>query len=86
MFTSAVRGDWELDRWTGAASAVLWMRNRFVVVKRYQKAKLLIYWSIYIYIHTYGHKLWVMTKRMRLRLQEAKMSFLCRVARLLKIR
>ncbi len=29
---------------------------------------------------TYGHKLWVVTERMRLWIQAAKMSFLCKVA------
>ena len=29
---------------------------------------------------TYGHELWVVTERMRLRIQVTKMSFLCRVA------
>lgn len=45
------------------------------------KAKLSIYGSIYVPALTYGHGLWVVTKRTRLQ----KMSFLCRVAGL-KIR
>ncbi|TWW59885.1 hypothetical protein D4764_06G0014150 [Takifugu flavidus] len=45
-----------------------------------RKAKLTIYRSIYVPILTYGHQRWVMTKRMRLRIQAAEMSFLHRVA------
>ncbi|KAK3529274.1 hypothetical protein QTP70_024827, partial [Hemibagrus guttatus] len=44
------------------------------------KAKLSIYQSIYVPTLTYGHELWVMTERIRSRIQAAKMSFLCRVA------
>uniref|UniRef100_A0A3Q0RNY4 Coagulation factor X n=1 Tax=Amphilophus citrinellus TaxID=61819 RepID=A0A3Q0RNY4_AMPCI len=44
------------------------------------KAKLLIYWSIYVLTLTYGHKLWVVTKRIRLQIQAAEMNFLQRVA------
>lgn len=45
-----------------------------------RKAKLWIYRSIYATSLTYGHDLWVMTKRTWLRLEVAKVSFLCRVA------
>ena len=45
-----------------------------------QKAKLSIYWSIFVPILTYGHKGWVMTERMRSRIQAAEMGFLRRVA------
>ena len=38
------------------------------------------YRSIYVPTLPYGHELWVVTERMRLRIQAAKMSFLCRVA------
>jgi len=73
----------EMDRRIGAASAVMQALYRSVVGKRElsQKAKiyLLIYLSIYVPTHTYGHKLWVVTERMRLRIQAAKMNFLCRV-------
>ena len=37
-----------------------------------QKAKLSIYWSTYVPILTYGHDLWVVTKRMRSRIQAAE--------------
>jgi len=46
----------------------------------YEKAKLSIYRSIYVPTLTYRHKLWVVTERMRSRIQAAKMSFLLRVA------
>ena len=42
------------------------------------KAKLSVYWLVYIPILTYGHKLWVMNERMRLRIQVAEISFLRR--------
>ena len=53
-----------------------------VVTKRElsRKAKLSIYWSIFVPILTEGHEGWVMTKRTRSRVQEAEMSFLWRVA------
>jgi len=44
------------------------------------KAKLSIYWSVYVPTLTYGHELWVVTERTRLRIQAADMSFLRRVA------
>jgi len=45
-----------------------------------RKAKLSIYWSVYVPILTYGHDLWVVTKRTRSQIQVAEMSFLRRVA------
>jgi len=45
-----------------------------------RKAKLSIYRSVYVPTLTYGHELWVVTERMRLRIQATKMSFLRRVA------
>jgi len=59
-----------------------------IVVKRELslKAKLLIYWFIYIPTLTYGRELWVVTKRMRLWIQAAEMSFLRGVAGALEIR
>ncbi|KAK3509084.1 hypothetical protein QTP70_020296 [Hemibagrus guttatus] len=52
-----------------------------VVVKKElsRKAKLSIYQSIYIPTLTYGHERWVMTERVRSRIQAAEMSFLRRV-------
>ena len=45
-----------------------------------QKAKLSIYRSIYVPTLTYGHELWVVTKRTRSRIQAAEMGFLRRVS------
>ncbi|KAL7846506.1 hypothetical protein SRHO_G00214860 [Serrasalmus rhombeus] len=55
---------------------------RSVVVKKElsHKARLSIYWSIYVPTLTYGHELWVMTERTRSRIQAAEMSFLRRVS------
>ena len=82
LFTSEGRMEREVDRRIGAASAVMRALNRSVVVKKElsRKAKLSIYWSIYVPTLTYGHELWVMTKRTRSQIQVAKMSFLHRVA------
>ena len=56
--------------------------HRMVVTKRQLswKAKLSIYWSVFVPTLTYGHVQWVMTERMRLCVQVAKMGFLHRVA------
>ncbi|KAK3572533.1 hypothetical protein QTP86_034321, partial [Hemibagrus guttatus] len=82
LFTSEGRMDREIDRRIGAAAAVMWSMYRSVVVKKElsRKAKLSIYQSIYAPTLTYGHELWVMTERVRSRIQAAKMSFLRRVA------
>ncbi|XP_048870381.1 uncharacterized protein LOC125742436 [Brienomyrus brachyistius] len=79
-FTSEGRRDRELDRRVGAASAVFQALHRFVVAKKELKAKLSIYWTIFVPTLTYGHQLWVMTERMGLWLQAAKMRFLRRVS------
>ncbi|KAK3568661.1 hypothetical protein QTP86_011459 [Hemibagrus guttatus] len=80
LFTSEGRMDREIDRRIGAAAAVMRSMYRSVVVKKElsQKAKLSIYQSIYVPTLTY--ELWVMTERVRSRIQAAEMSFLCRVA------
>ncbi|KAK3544083.1 hypothetical protein QTP86_001214 [Hemibagrus guttatus] len=82
LFTSEGRMDREIDRRIGAAAAVMRSMYRSVVVKMElsRKAKLSIYQSIYVPTLTYGHELWVMTERVRARIQAAEMSFLCRVA------
>ncbi|KAK0146656.1 putative uncharacterized transposon-derived protein F52C9.6 [Merluccius polli] len=82
LFTSEGRMEREIDRRIGAASAVMRTLHGSVVVKRElsRKAKLSIYQSIYVPALTYGHELWVMTERTRLRVQAAEMSFLRRVA------
>ncbi|KAK3513052.1 hypothetical protein QTP70_000210 [Hemibagrus guttatus] len=82
LFTSEGRMDREIYRRISAAAAVMRSMYRSVVVKKElsRKAKLLIYQSIYVPTLTYGHELWVMTERVRSRIQAAEMSFLCRVA------
>ncbi|KAK3567087.1 hypothetical protein QTP86_009780 [Hemibagrus guttatus] len=74
LFTSEGRMDRETDQCTDM--------YRSVVVKKElsRKAKLSIYQSIYVPTLTYGHELWVMTERVRSRIQAAEMSFLHRVA------
>ncbi|KAK3551056.1 hypothetical protein QTP70_011498 [Hemibagrus guttatus] len=82
LFTSEGRMDREIDRRIGAAAAVMRSMYQSVVVKKElsRKAKLSIYQSIYVPTLTYGHELWVMTERVRSRIQVAEMSFLRRVA------
>ncbi len=82
LFTSEGRMEREIVRRIGAASSVMQLMYRSIVVKKQLscKAKLLIYRSIYVPTLTYGHELWVMTERTRSRIQAAEMSFLCRVA------
>ena len=81
LSTSGGRMEREIDRWIGAVAAVMRSLYRSVVVKRElsRKAKLSIYRSIYVPTLTYGHELWVMTERIRSRIQAAEMSFLRRV-------
>ena len=82
LFTSEERIEHEIDRLIGAAVAVKLLLYRSVVVKKELglKANFSIYWSVYVPTLTYGHELWVMTKRIRSRIQAAEISFLCRVA------
>lgn len=60
----------------GMVSAVTRALRRTILVKKElsQKAKLSIYWSIYVQSLTYGHELWVETERMRWRIQAAEIS------------
>ncbi|KAK0138170.1 putative uncharacterized transposon-derived protein F52C9.6 [Merluccius polli] len=82
LFTSEGRMEREIDRRIGAASAVMWTLHGSVVMKRElsRKAKLSIYQSVFVPALTYGHELWVVTKRTRSWVQTAEMSFLRRVA------
>ncbi|KAI3367070.1 hypothetical protein L3Q82_009271 [Scortum barcoo] len=84
LFTSEGKMEREIDRRIGAASAVMRSVYRTVVVKKAElsrKAKLSIYRSIYVPTLTYGHELWVMTRKDKItRIQAAEMSFLRRVA------
>ncbi|KAK3546351.1 hypothetical protein QTP70_025761, partial [Hemibagrus guttatus] len=74
LFTSEGRMDREIDRRIGAAAAVMRSMYRSVMVKKElsRKAKLSIYQSIYVPTLTYGHELWVMTERVRSRIQAAE--------------
>ncbi len=71
--------DGQADWCSGSSSAGVY---RTVVIKRElsQKGKLLIDQSIYVLTLTYGHELWVVTKRMKSWIQAAEMRFLRRVA------
>ena len=71
----------ETDRLIAAASALMWMLNQSVGKRELnQKAKLLIYRSMYVQTLTYGHELWVVTKRIRSQIQAADFSFPRRTA------
>ena len=72
----------EIDSRIGAAGAVLHALHRTVVMKRElsRKAKLSIYWSIFVPTLTYSHECWAVTERTRLRVQAAEMGFLRRAA------
>ena len=52
-----------------------------VVMKRelLKKAKLSIFLAVFVPILTYGHESWVMTERMRSRVQASEMSFLRKI-------
>ncbi|KAK0140998.1 Receptor expression-enhancing protein 6 [Merluccius polli] len=82
LFMSEGKMEREMNRRIGAASAVMRALYQTVVVKRElsRKAKLSIDQSIYVPTLTYGHELWVVTERTRLRIQAAEMGFLHRVA------
>ena len=80
LFMSEGTREREMGRSIGSAGAVLLSLCRTVMMKRElsQKAKLSIYQSIFIPTLTYGHGGWVMTERMRSRIQAAEMCFLRR--------
>ncbi|KAI3353716.1 hypothetical protein L3Q82_004956 [Scortum barcoo] len=72
LFTSEGKMECEIDRRIGAASTVM-LRSVCGPDHRKKKelsrkAKLSIYWSVYAPTLTYGHELWVVTERTRLRL------------------
>ena len=80
-FSSDDRQDNKLDTHIGKASVVMCQLYQLVVLKweLCTKAKLSVFRSIFVYILTYGHECWVMTKRVRSRVQAAKMGFLQKV-------
>lgn len=65
-------------------AAVMQTLRWCIVVKREQsvKAKLSVYWLIYIPTLTYDHELWVVTEIMRSQIQASHMSVLQRAAEL----
>ena len=77
-FTSNGRQDEELDIRIGKASAVMRALRYSVVMKRElsKKSKALIFQSTFVSILTYGHESWVMTERVRSRVQASEMRFL----------
>jgi exonuclease III len=78
FFSSDGKGDVELNTRIGQAGAVMRELGRSVVRKAElsQKAKISVFNSIYIPTLTYGHETWVMTERIRSRVQAAEMRFL----------
>lgn len=70
----------EIERQICAVSAVMHLLFQSVMVKkkRSRNVKRSIYLFLYVPTLTYGHVLWVITKRSQI--QAAKMSFLLRVA------
>lgn len=66
--------EYYIDRQIGA---VMWSVYQSIVLT--QKATISIYWSVYAPILSCGHELWGVTRRSRMHLQVAKMSFLGRV-------
>ena len=80
-FSSDGRQDNELHTRTGKIRAVMCQLYRSVVLKRElcTKAKLSVFTSGFVPILTYGHECWVMTERMRSRVQAAEMGFLRKV-------
>uniref|UniRef100_A0A8C9TQF7 Reverse transcriptase domain-containing protein n=1 Tax=Scleropages formosus TaxID=113540 RepID=A0A8C9TQF7_SCLFO len=81
LFTSEGRREREIGHRLGAAAAVMRSLYQTVVVmgELSHKAKLSIYWLIYVPTLTSGRELWVMTERIRPWIQAAEMSFLRRV-------
>ncbi|KAI3376768.1 hypothetical protein L3Q82_000370 [Scortum barcoo] len=73
LFTSEGKMEREIDRRIGAESTVMRSVYRTIVVKMElsQRAKLLIYRSVYAPTLTYGHELWVVTERTRSWIQAA---------------
>ena len=80
-FTSHGTQDEEMDIRISKAGAVMHTLHRSVVMKRElsQKAKLAIFRSIFVPISTYGHESWVLTEKMRSRVQASEIRFLRRI-------
>ena len=82
-FSNDGRQDNELDTYIGKASTVKRQLYRSVVLKQElcTKAKLSIFRSVFVPILTYGHECWVMTERVRSRVQAAKLFFFAKSQR-----
>ena len=65
LFMSEGKMEREIDRWFGAASPVMRVLHRSVMMKRElsRKAKLSIYQSISVPTLTYSHELWVVIEK-----------------------
>jgi len=64
----------EMDGWIGASVAVMRVLLWSVVVKKElsRRAKLSIYWSIFVSNLTYGYEIWIVTQKKRLRIQASE--------------
>jgi hypothetical protein len=82
QFSRDGKQDGEIDQRIGMASGVLRSLYRSVVTKveLSKKTKLAIFKSVYRPTLIYGHEQWVMTEKIRSRIQSAEMRFLRRVA------
>ncbi len=80
-FTSDGRWEREIDRRIGSAAAVARQLSRGVLNGRCvsQQAKLAVYNTIFTPTLTYGHENWVLTERIRSRIQAAEMRVLRRI-------
>ena len=80
-FTSDGRQDKELDVRSGKASAIMRALHHSVVLKRElsRKAKLSVFKSTFVPIHTYGDESWVMTEKVRSQMLAAEMRFLQKI-------
>ena len=78
VFSSDGRQNNELDTRIEKVSAEMRQLYRSVVLKQelYTKAKLSVFRSVFVLILTYVHECWVMTERVRFRVQAVKMGFL----------
>ena len=76
-FSSDDRQDNKLDTHIGKVSAVMRQLYQSVVLKRElcTKTKLSVFRSVFVPILTYGHECWVMTERVKFRVQAAEMGF-----------
>ncbi|CAF4995061.1 unnamed protein product, partial [Rotaria sp. Silwood1] len=82
QFSNDGKQDGEIDRRIGAASGVLRSLYRTVVTKTElsKKTKLAIFKSVYRPTLIYGHEQWILTEKIRSRIQSAEMKFLRRIA------